>query len=156
MKTILLSFKPEYFAPLRLGIKKFEYRNRFADEEVKAYIYLSSPEKKVAAIVYLSRRRLLEDMKSQFRAFPETLARIDEYMTVYEKKYAIPVYSVKEIEPISLEAIREAIPGFMPPQSYAVVRGSTALKELLDRARPVGKPIEIDHDHVRPEDICVN
>ena len=39
MKEIFLSFRPEYFKPLLYGIKKYEYRKRFCDEETRAYLY---------------------------------------------------------------------------------------------------------------------
>lgn len=156
MKTILLSFKPEYFAPLKAGAKKYEYRSRFADEDLLAYIYLSSPVKAVTAVVRLGRRLLLEDLKRRYGEYPETLARIEEYQTIYRKKYAIPILSVEPIEPIRLETIRKSIPGFMPPQSYAIVREPSILKDCLDRAKPIGKPRQLDHDHIRPEDVCCN
>ena len=103
MKTILLSFKPQYFEPIRLGTKKYEYRGRFADEELKAYIYLSSPEKKVAAIMYLGRRLQLEDMKHKFKEEPETVNRIEQYISLYNKRYAIPINRVALIHPIPLD-----------------------------------------------------
>ena len=156
MKAILLSFKPQYFEPLRAGAKKYEYRSRFADEELNAFIYLSSPVKAVTAIVRLGRRLLLDELKRQYGDYPETLERIEAYQTTYRKKYAIPVLSVEAVEPIPLETIRAAIPGFMPPQSYAVVREASVLKAVLDRAKPVGSPVEIDHAHIRPEEICIN
>ena len=55
MKEILLSFKVEYFRPLLYGIKKYEYRKRFCDEETKAYLYLSGKSRQVIGILELGK-----------------------------------------------------------------------------------------------------
>lgn len=156
MKTILLSFKPQYFDPIRLGTKKYEYRSRFSDEELKAYVYLSNPEKKVVAIMYLGRRLLLENMKQKYKGELDVVKRIDEYMTVYNKRYAIPIKSVVLINPISLDTIRETLPGFVPPQSYMFVRNSSVLMRVLETADITCDEIVINHNCINGEDICIN
>ena len=56
MKKIFLSFRPEYFEPLLYGIKKYEYRKRFCDEETIAYLYLSGKSRQVVGIVELGKQ----------------------------------------------------------------------------------------------------
>lgn len=41
MRTMLLSFKPEWFDKIKEGNKIFEYRRTFPDEEIMAYMYVS-------------------------------------------------------------------------------------------------------------------
>ena len=55
-KHIFLSFRPEFFRPILYDIKKYEYRKRFCDEPTCAYLYLSSPVKKVIGIMQLGKR----------------------------------------------------------------------------------------------------
>ena len=42
MRTMLLSFKPEWYNRIKEGSKIFEYRRTFPDEEILAYMYVSS------------------------------------------------------------------------------------------------------------------
>lgn len=41
MRTMLLSFKPEWYNRIKKGSKIFEYRRTFPDEEILAYMYVS-------------------------------------------------------------------------------------------------------------------
>lgn len=156
MKTILLSFDPQYYEPLKNGSKKFEYRSRFADEEIKAYLYLTSPVREIVAIVYFGKRKLLEDMKRLYAENDALLHRIDEYTRIFGKKYAVPIQKIEFLEPISLHAIRESIPGFMPPRSYMLLKEDSELDTLLKAASPTGRTINIDHSHILPNEICVD
>lgn len=47
MKKVLLSFKPYWVEKIMAGEKIFEYRKRFCDESVIAYMYVSSPVKEM-------------------------------------------------------------------------------------------------------------
>ena len=47
MRTMLLSFKPEWYNRIKEGSKIFEYRRTFPDEEILAYMYVSSPMKMI-------------------------------------------------------------------------------------------------------------
>lgn len=51
MKEIFLSFRPEYFKPILYGLKMYEYRKRFCDEETKAYLYLSGKKRIVIGVI---------------------------------------------------------------------------------------------------------
>lgn len=156
MKTILLSFNPLYFEPLKNGTKKYEYRSRFTDEKVKAYLYLSSPVRKVVAVVYFGKRIPLENMKVEYSENDMVVKRIEEYIHRYKKNYAIPVERIEFIEPISLQHIRDRIPRFMPPQSYMIVKDNSTLELVLKETKHVDHVIEIDHNNIFPDDICVN
>mgnify|MGYP000204223650 CR=1 FL=1 len=51
MRTMLLSFKPEWYNRIKDGSKIFEYRRTFPDEEIMAYMYVSAPVKAIKGIV---------------------------------------------------------------------------------------------------------
>ena len=156
MKRILLSFNPQYYDPIVKGEKKYEYRTRFCNEAVEAYLYLSSPIRKIVAITYLGERILLEDMLVKYHSDSETLRRINEYIKLYKKRYAIPIEKVEFIEPISLDEIREKIPGFMPPRSFQIIKKDSALEKLLSNSKLNGDVIVLDHNSIKPEEICIN
>lgn len=66
MKTILLSFEPEWFHLLESGAKKFEYRKRFPEEQTTAFFYVSAPEKMISGIAVFGERERLSDWPSKF------------------------------------------------------------------------------------------
>lgn len=145
MKEIFLSFRPEYFKPLLYGIKKYEYRKRFCDEETKAYLYLSGKSRQVVGILELGRPIRLDRRKDDYLLYPDTFKRVENYI---EKRdiNAIPIKSLTLFEkPVSLEEIRENIPGFMPPQMYFVLDNHPKLKEML-RNRTLQKELFF-HEH---------
>lgn len=52
MNSILLSIRPEYVKGILAGTKKYEYRKRLANNDIKyIYIYSTSPEMKVVGRV---------------------------------------------------------------------------------------------------------
>ena len=56
MRTMLLSFKPEWYNRIKEGSKIFEYRRTFPDEEILAYMYVSSPMKMIVGKIHLGRK----------------------------------------------------------------------------------------------------
>lgn len=145
MKEIFLSFRPEYFKPLLYGIKKYEYRKRFCDEETKAYLYLSGKSRQVVGIMELGRPVRLDRTRENYLKYPETLKRVDKYILNREVN-AIPIMSLSLFEhPISLDEIREEIPRFMPPQMYFVLDNHPKLRSILDR-QPLNEKLFI-HNH---------
>lgn len=156
MKTILLSFNPKYYEPLKSGQKKFEYRSRFSNEELKAYLYLSSPVRKIVAIIHFGKKIMLKTMLEDFSTDADVCSRIKEYIYRYNKKYAVPILRIEFLEPLSLDDIRIKVPGFMPPQSYKIIEDGTELQKLLSKINLTGKCIVMDHDNIEPNDICVN
>lgn len=156
MKTVLLSFNPKYYEPLKNGEKKYEYRSRFANDDIKAYLYLSSPIRKVVAIVYFGKRISLEKMLEMYADNSNAVCRINDYINQYKKKYAVPVLKIDFLEPISLEEIRKHIPGFMPPQSYMIIKENSELEEILKKMNYNGSSIVLDHENVTADEVCIN
>jgi len=145
MKEIFLSFRPEYFKPILYGIKKYEYRKRFCDEETKAYLYLSGKTRQVIGIMELGRPIRLNLTRDNYLNHPETLKRVDDYI-LNKTINAVPIKSLALFDtPISLDEIREEIPNFMPPQMYYVLDNHPKLKSILDN-RPIQEKL-FYHEH---------
>lgn len=156
MKEIFLSFRPEYFKPVLYGIKKYEYRKRFCEEETRAYLYLSGKSRMVVGILELGCPIRLDLTREKYQNYPETLKRVDEYI-LSRDSYAIPIKSLALFkEPISLEEIRKEIPGFMPPQMYYVLENHPILKALLEK-QPLDKKLFVHaHDEIYYDNLAMS
>ena len=148
MKELFLSFRPEYFKPLLYGIKKYEYRKRFCDEETKAYLYLSGKSRQVIGIVELGKPIRLDLMRNNYLNYPDTLKRVDKYILSGDIN-AVPLKSLSLFKnPISLDDIRKEIPGFMPPQMYYVLDNHPKLKDILEKQVIDSKVFVHKHDGI--------
>ena len=88
MRTMLLSFKPKWFEKIKSGEKIYEYRRTFTDEEVMAYMYVSTPVKKIVGKIHLGKRIDLRDWRKEYQADADVVSRIDEYLE--RRQYAQP------------------------------------------------------------------
>jgi len=146
MKKIFLSFRSEYFEPLLYGIKKYEYRKRFCDEETIAYLYLSGKSRQVVGIMELGKPIRLDDTRNNYLDYPDTLKRIDEYIKS-KNINAIPIKSLSLFKkPLTLEDIRKDIPTFMPPQMYFILDNHLELKKLLEQQKVCKKLFYHEHN----------
>lgn len=148
MKEIFLSFRPEYFKPLLYGIKKYEYRKRFCNEETKSYLYLSGKSRQVIGVMELGKTIRLDLTRNNYLDYQETLKRVDEYILSKDIN-AIPIKSLTLFDnPISLDEIRNEIPNFMPPQMYFVLDNHPKLKFLLEQQSLNKKLFVHNHNQV--------
>lgn len=144
-KEIFLSFNPKYFKPLLYGLKKYEYRKRFCDNETKAYLYLSQKEKRVIGIVEFGKPLKLEKVIKELDKDSDVFKRVDEYLKKGNKK-AVPIKSLQLFKKsVSLDEIRQEISNFMPPQMYYVLDNNQKLKQLMHK-QEVDKVLFV-HDH---------
>ncbi len=156
MKEIFLSFRPEYFKPLLYGIKKYEYRKRFCDEETKAYLYLSGNSRQVIGVIELGRPIRLDLTRENYAKYPETLKRVDEYIS-NRVINAVPIKSLALFDnPIRLDEIRKEIPDFMPPQMYLVLDNYPKLKALLEMQSLKEKLFVHKHDEIYYENLAMS
>lgn len=116
MKKILLSFKPFWYEKIKSGEKIFEYRKRFCDEPVMAYMYVSRPVMAVTGIIMLDRRIPLEDWKKQYKDDKEIYDRICDFAE--RNTYAMPILKFIDTNEIPLEIIKKEVHGFAAPQMY--------------------------------------
>ena len=124
MRTMLLSFKPEWFDKIKEGNKIFEYRRTFPDEEIMAYMYVSSPVKAITGVVYLGKRHCLSDWLEDYKEDSNAVTRIKEYMETYHYRYAMEIERFQETSQISLDDLRKNVPGFVAPQMYIYLDGT--------------------------------
>lgn len=104
MRTMLLSFKPEWYNRIKEGSKIFEYRRTFPDEEILAYMYVSSPMKMIIGKIHLGRKIDINSWKEEYKDDLEVCGRIDDFLTRHT--YAMPVLSFQMTKGIDLETLR--------------------------------------------------
>lgn len=156
MKEIFLSFRPEYFKPLLYGIKKYEYRKRFCEEETRAYLYLSGKSRQVIGVMELGKPVRLDLTRDNYLNYPETLKRVDEYILSKDIN-AVPIKSLALFDkPINLDDIRKEIPKFMPPQMYFVLNNHPRLKSLLERQSLNEKLFVHNHDGIYYDNLAMS
>lgn len=95
MRTMLLSFKPKWYNKIIDGSKIFEYRRTFPNEEIMAYMYVSSPAKMIVGRIHLGKRIDINTWKEQYKADKEVSERIDDFLTRHT--YAICVTSMRNL-----------------------------------------------------------
>ena len=131
MKKILLSFKPFWYEKIKSGEKIFEYRKRFCDEPVMAYMYVSRPVMAVAGIIMLDRRISLEDWKIKYKDDKEIYDRVCDFSE--RNNYAMPVLEFIPTSCLSLKEIQKVIPNFIAPQMYYNLEENGELLQLLNQ-----------------------
>lgn len=132
MKKMLLSMKPYWRDKIFSGEKIYEYRTRFADEEVLAYLYVSKPVYAVAGILHLGRKIYLESWTEQYAEDSEVLDRIKVYES-RGNKVAMPVISFQKTTQLSLQEMRANVEGFVAPQSYCYIKAGSELEKYIDK-----------------------
>ena len=105
MRTMLLSFKPEWYNRIKEGSKIFEYRRTFPDEEILAYMYVSSPMKMIVGKIHLGRKIYINTWKEEYKEDEQVCERIDDFLTRHT--YAMPILSFQMTKEIDLETLRK-------------------------------------------------
>lgn len=156
MKTIFLSFRPEYFKPILYGMKKYEYRKRFCHEETKAYLYLSGKKRMVVGIMELGIPIRLDEIRESLKNKPEVLKRVDRYISNRDV-CAIPIKSLTLFkQPISLTELRKEIPNFFPPQIYYVLNDDSAILNYLKKCELRDTEFTHNHDELYYDNLAVS
>lgn len=152
MRKIFLSFSPKYYDILRNGNKIIEYRKRFCDEEVLAYIYLGKPIQQVVAVAKLGKRIELKEWYENY-SDAEIRKRIIDYMT--RNKYAMPILMFQEIIPIPVVEIKKEFPNFYIPLSFRNLNPNDAITKYIEQKTVyVGEKISHDFSVIDPKNIC--
>lgn len=85
MRTMLLSFKPEWYNRIKEGSKIFEYRRTFPDEEILAYMYVSNPMKMIVGKIHLGRKIDINTWKEEYKEDAQVCERIDDFLYIFSK-----------------------------------------------------------------------
>lgn|SRR5574344_36757 len=153
-KVLFLSFNDKFIRPLLYGMKKYEYRKRFCDEETICYLYLSGKNRQVIGLLELGRPIRIDKIVNNYDG--EVRKRLDEYIAKREIN-AIPIKSFKLAKKmISLDYLREQIKGFNPPQMYYVVDNNKELKNILNKMEFDDDLISHNHDNIYEDNIAVS
>lgn len=124
--------KPYWFEKIMSGEKIYEYRTRFANEELEAYVYVSQPVCAITGILYLGKKEYLHTWKEENCKNEEAVKRIDAYMD-RGNKVAMPVLRYQRTNKLSLKELREAVGNFVVPQSYYYMGEEGELLKYIKR-----------------------
>jgi len=119
--NVLLSIKPKYASAILDGKKEYEFRKAiFRDKNVeKAYIYSSSPVKKIVGVFTVG--GIIEDHPKRLweKCWRKSGMAEDDFIAYFsgrEKGYAIKIENLEPMdEPIDPRSLYR---DFVPPQSF--------------------------------------
>lgn len=153
MRTMLLSFRPEWYEKIKNGTKIFEYRSSFSTEEVMAYMYVSTPVKSIVGKIHLGKRMEIAMWKDEYGDDKEVMERIEEF--VLKRRYVMPILSFQLTEAISLEELRAFDSKFVSPQMYYYLDNYPKLSDhIKENAIDIGEIMENDFRVIDKDDIC--
>lgn len=153
---MLLSFRPDVYEKIKSGVKIFEHRRNFPDEPIMAYMYVSSPVKAITGVVYLGKRHCLSDWLEYYKEDSNAVTRIKEYMETYHYRYAMEIDSFQETSQISLDDLRENIPGFVAPQMYIYLDGTELLEYIESNLKMTDLQVEHSFERIEACLVCVH
>ena len=153
---MLLSFRPDVYEKIKSGVKIFEHRRNFPDEPIMAYMYVSSPVKAITGVVYLGKRHCLSDWLEYYKEDSNAVTRIKEYMETYHYRYAMEIDSFQETSQISLDDLRENIPGFVAPQMYIYLDGTELLDYIENKIENLDGCTVHDYSVIKSNEVCVH
>ena len=153
---MLLSFRPDVYEKIKSGVKIFEHRRNFPDEPIMAYMYVSSPVKAITGVVYLGKRHCLSDWLEYYKEDSNAVTRIKEYMETYHYRYAMEIDSFQETSQISLDDLRENIPGFVAPQMYIYLDGTELLEYIESNLKMTDLQVEHSFERIEACQGCVH
>ena len=153
---MLLSFRPDVYEKIKSGVKIFEHRRNFPNEPIMAYMYVSSPVKAITGVVYLGKRHCLSDWLEYYKEDSNAVTRIKEYMETYHYRYAMEIDSFQETSQISLDDLRENIPGFVAPQMYIYLDGTELLEYIESNLKMTDLQVEHSFERIEACQVCVH
>lgn len=140
---------------MKEGLKRYEYRTRFCNEECYAYLYLSAPVQQVVARIKFGKRIDLAIWEKQFADNEEAMKRLHDFIVNENKRYAVPILEFQEIDRVALLKLREEFPNFKPPRSYLILDNLPKLLDYLNQAKPIGDKLIHDLSVVEPWEVCI-
>jgi predicted transcriptional regulator len=123
-RRAILAVKPHFARALVAGEKRFEFRRVHPGFETGDVIYVYATAPVQAILGYFTCARIVEatpgELWEDYAGGPEpTRSFLRGYFQGRSKGYAIQVKDPRAwSSPLTLNTLRELIPGFHPPQSY--------------------------------------
>ena len=154
-KNIFLSFRPEYFRPILYGIKKYEYRKRFCNEPVIAYLYLSSPVQEVIGRIELGKPLVTKELLDIYSNNKKVKLRLLRCLENKEQ-YIIPIVSLQLFEdPVTIYDLKKINPNFTIPQCYCNLEKKRDIFEYLQSRTFLEREFLNDHSIVFEQNLGV-
>ena len=154
MRKMLLSFKADVYEKVLSGEKIFQHRKVFPNEPVKAYLYVSNPQKAITGIMYLENKKQISDWLEEYKYDSLAIQRVEKYLET--QKVVMQITKFQPTNEIPLEQLRNELSRFVVPQMYYFIEG-TELETYLERElHPTGKIIEHDFSNITSSMICVH
>lgn len=146
---MLLSFKPEWYNRIKDGSKIFEYRRTFPDEEILAYMYVSSPMKTIVGKLHLGRKIDIKTWKED----ADVCERIDDFLSRHT--YAMSVLSFQMTKKIDLVTLRKFNLNFVCPQMYYYLENYPELFEFIKKNAVDTGEIQVNSfENIGKDEIC--
>ena len=123
-RRAILAVKPHFARALVAGEKRFEFRRAHPGFETGDVIYVYATAPVQAVLGYFICDRIIEgtprELSENYEGGPEfTGSFLRSYFQGRTKGYAIQVKDPRAwTSPLTLDTLREIIPGFHPPRSY--------------------------------------
>lgn len=156
MKKMLLSMQPFWKEQIMSGKKIYEYRTRFPDEEILAYLYVSAPVYGIAGVLHLGRKIYLDDWLVKYKDNENVVKRIVEYKS-RKNVVSMPVLSYQESRLIPRSELEAALGKFVWPQSYYFLKEDMDLTKYIEsHINFLGEKKENNFSKESIEDICKN
>ena len=153
MRSIFLSFSPEWYSYIEDGRKIYEHRKRFCNEPVIAYLYLGLPVQQIIAILELGQRIDMNNWLEEYKEDPEAIKRISDSLT--RNRYAMEIKKVQFIEPIGISEVIEVFPQFHIPQSYFYLDNKPEVFDFIKSKIKMKWPEIINNfDNISSDLIC--
>ena len=154
MKSIILSFSPDWFEKLESGLLKHEYRYNFPDSSrTLVYFYVSRPVKAITGIALMGAREQLKSWEIKYESRgPAVVSRINDYLQ--DCRYAIPIISFQKTNQIPLDQLNRDLGNFVVPRMYYFIDGTTLSDYLEQNLKPIGEPYKPDLNIITDDDIC--
>lgn len=154
IEKMLLSMKPFWKEKIMSSEKIYEYRTRFTDEEVIAYLYVSAPIYGIAGVLHLGKKIYLDDWLEKYKENTEVVDRIKEYKS-RKNVVTMPVLSYQEKNLITRAELEKALGKFVWPQSYYFLKDDMELTKYIEEHLCfVGEKHENCFDVESVDDIC--
>lgn len=129
----IMSFWPNVYERIKKGEKTIEYRRSFPKNNAYSYMYVTKPVKAIKAIIYFGEKYTLEELRSLNKDKPDILRQIDNNPGTY--RYGSYIIGIKEIDPITLQELRNNVPNFVAPQSYLLLENNPILSKYIEKRR---------------------
>ena len=136
-RALLLSIKPENADLIEKGLKQVEFRRRFSSNwsSIPVFFYVTSPVKEIRFTARI-KKIVKSDPSSLWSQFQKEggikHGAFSSYFEHAPQGTAVVLTDIQSLEqPIRLDDLRMLAGGFVPPQSYRVVRRDEPLFNLV-------------------------